>query len=123
MLTCLHSRHKHLSRSLRLIALIDPSEKRKKSAGLCYRLIATATHRYSVALKLLASCYNRASHMSATRWQDATIPSFLIQQAVSTVAAMVLGHVVAIVPAILIAAATKNTSAGNWADHLVDQHI
>src|SRR5438477_12577788 len=59
---------------------------------------------------------------TATRWQDATLPSFLIHQAVSTVGAMVAGNLFALIPAILIAAATKNTSGGNWADHIIEQH-
>jgi hypothetical protein len=59
----------------------------------------------------------------AKRWQDATLPAFLIQQLISTVGAMVAGVLAALIPAALIAMATKNTSGGNWADHLAQQRI
>jgi hypothetical protein len=59
----------------------------------------------------------------AKRWLDATLPSFLIQQLVSTVGAMLVGLLAVIVPAVVIAATTRNTSGGNWADHIVDQGV
>ena len=60
---------------------------------------------------------------TAKRWPDATLPSFLVQQLVSTVGAMIVGNIVVIIPAVLVAAVTKNTSGGNWADQLADQQI
>jgi len=51
------------------------------------------------------------------------LPSFLIQQIASTAGAMVVGTLAGIIPAILIAAVTKNTSGGNWADHIADQSV
>src|SRR5271155_5133230 len=63
------------------------------------------------------------SSSTAKRWQDIALPSFLIQQLVSTGGTMVVGVFAAIVPAALVAAVTKNTSGGNWADHLGEQPI
>jgi len=60
---------------------------------------------------------------TAKRWRDATLPAFLTQQLVSTVGAMVAGFLVALIPAVVVAMATKNTSGGNWADHMAEQHI
>jgi len=61
--------------------------------------------------------------INGKRWQDIVLPSFLIQQLVSTVGAMIVGHLAGIIPAVLIAAVTKNTSGGNWVDHIADQPI
>jgi hypothetical protein len=55
--------------------------------------------------------------------KDAILPSFLIQQVVSTAGAIVIGDLAAIVPAVVAAAVTKNTSGGNWADLIADQNI
>jgi hypothetical protein len=60
---------------------------------------------------------------STRRWANAALPSFIAQQFLATVGAMVVGTVGAIIPSVLIAAVTKNTSGGNWVDHMVDQHI
>jgi hypothetical protein len=60
---------------------------------------------------------------TAKRWRDSTLPAFLIQQIVSTVGAMVAGLLAALIPASVVAMATKNTSGGNWADHLAEQQI
>jgi hypothetical protein len=68
--------------------------------------------------KILRIKMNTAKH-----WRDAALPSFAIQQLVSTVGAMVVGILTATIPAVLVAAATKNTSRGNWADHIAEQHI
>ena len=57
------------------------------------------------------------------RWRDAALPSFVVQQLVSTVGAMVIGILVATIPAVLVAAVTKNNSGGNWGDHVVEQPI
>ena|SRR5215831_1321425 len=56
-------------------------------------------------------------------WLSATAPDFLINQFVSTVGAMVVGTLAAVIPAFLIAAVTKNNSGGNWADHVAAQRI
>ena len=60
---------------------------------------------------------------STQRWADAALSSFIPQQFLATVGAMVVGNVAAIIPAVLIAAVTRNTSGGNWVDHIVDQNI
>ena len=60
---------------------------------------------------------------TANRWRDATLPAFLIQQLISTVGAIVVGFLAVLIPATVLATATKNTSGGNWADHFVEQHI
>ncbi len=60
---------------------------------------------------------------TAKRWRDATLPALLIQQLVSTVGAILAGFLVALIPAMVVAMATKNTSGGNWADHIAEQHI
>lgn len=57
------------------------------------------------------------------RWQDTALASFLVQLPASTVGAMILGYLAATIPAVLIAAVTKNTSGGNWGDHLVEQPV
>jgi hypothetical protein len=51
------------------------------------------------------------------------VPGFIIQLLASTAGAMVIGTIAGIIPAVLIAAVTKNTSGGNWADHIADQPI
>jgi hypothetical protein len=62
--------------------------------------------------------------MNSTRhWAYAALPSFIAQQLFATVGAMLIGIVGALIPAVLIAAVTKNTSGGNWADQIADQHI
>jgi hypothetical protein len=48
---------------------------------------------------------------------------FVVHLAASTLGAAVIGFVTAIIPAVLIAAVTKNTSGGNWVDHLAEQRI
>ncbi|HWY57125.1 MAG TPA: hypothetical protein VNZ03_21850 [Terriglobales bacterium] len=68
--------------------------------------------------KILRINVNTAKH-----WRGAALPSFAIQQLVSTVGAMVVGILAATIPAVLVAAAMKNTSGGNWADHIAEQHI
>jgi hypothetical protein len=60
---------------------------------------------------------------AAKRRLDATLPSFLIQQLVSTAGAMLVGLLAGIVPAVVVAAATGKTSGGNWADHIVDNGV
>jgi len=43
---------------------------------------------------------SRVSGMhTAKRWQDATLPAFLVQQLISTVGAMVAGVLAALIPA------------------------
>jgi hypothetical protein len=56
-------------------------------------------------------------------WRGMTLPSFLIQQLASTAGAMLFGTITGAIPAVLISAVTKNTSGGNWADHIADQPI
>lgn len=50
-------------------------------------------------------------------------PDFLFQQLASTAGAMVVGIIAGIIPAVLSSAVTKNTSGGNWVDHVADQPI
>jgi hypothetical protein len=59
----------------------------------------------------------------AKRWQDTALPSFLVQLPASTVGAIVVGILAGVVPAVLVAAITKNTSGGNWVDHIAEQPI
>ncbi|MGA8216341.1 MAG: hypothetical protein WB799_22310, partial [Candidatus Sulfotelmatobacter sp.] len=56
-------------------------------------------------------------------WRGMALPSFLIQQLASTAGAMIVGTLAGSVTAALIAAVTKNTSGGNWADHIADQTV
>jgi hypothetical protein len=58
------------------------------------------------------------------RWvTDAVFPSFVIQLVASTVGAMIIANVALLLPAITIAAVTRNTSGGNFVDHVADQHF
>ena len=57
------------------------------------------------------------------RWQDMTLPAFFVHLAASTLGAAVVGFVTAFLLAGLTALVTKNTSGGNWADHVSDQFI
>jgi hypothetical protein len=56
-------------------------------------------------------------------WRSMALPSFLVQQLASTAGAMLFGTITGAIPPVLISAVTKNTSGGNWADHLADQPI
>jgi hypothetical protein len=56
-------------------------------------------------------------------WRSMALPSFLIQQLASTAGAMLFGALAGIIPPVLISAVTKNTSGGNWADHVAGQSI
>jgi len=60
---------------------------------------------------------------NAKRWQDTALPAFFVHLTVSTLGAAVAGFVAALLPAVLIAAVTKNTSGGDWGDHVADQSI
>lgn len=57
------------------------------------------------------------------RWQDTALPAFFVHLTASTLGAAVVGLVAAFLLAGLTAAFTKNTSGGNWADHVADQFI
>ena len=57
------------------------------------------------------------------RWQDTALPAFFLHLTASTAGAAVMGFVAATFLAGLTAVVTKNTSGGNWADHLGDQPI
>ena len=57
------------------------------------------------------------------RWQDTALPAFFVHLTESTLGAAVVGFVAAFLLAGLTAAFTKNTSGGNWADHVADQFI
>ena len=56
----------------------------------------------------------------ARHWQDRAFPRVLVQLLTSTVGPMIVGILAAIIPALLVAAVTKNTSGGNWADHIAE---
>src|SRR5438067_842348 len=58
------------------------------------------------------------------RWiTDSLIPSYLVQLFISTVGAILAAIIAVTIPAILIAAITKNNSGGNFVDHIVEQRI
>jgi hypothetical protein len=54
---------------------------------------------------------------------DAAIPSFVCQVAISTLGAILAGIVIVAIPAILLATVTRNSSGGNFADHVVEQRV
>jgi hypothetical protein len=54
---------------------------------------------------------------------SSALTNFVLQQIISTVGVVLLTTVVALIPAILIAAFTKNTSGGNFGDHVVGQPL
>lgn len=61
-----------------------------------------------------------------TRWRwltDAAIPSYVLQLLVSTVGAILVASILILIPAILLAAVTRNGSSGNFADHVVEQPV
>src|SRR5215467_178745 len=57
------------------------------------------------------------------RWQDMALPAFFVHLTASTLGAPIVGFVATFLLAGLTAAFTKNTSGGNWADHVSDQLI
>jgi len=54
---------------------------------------------------------------------DNAIPSFVLHQIISTVGVVLVATVAMLIPAMLIAAFTKNTSGGNFVDHVVGQPL
>jgi hypothetical protein len=60
---------------------------------------------------------------NSRNWRGMALPSFLVQQLVSTAGAMVVGTLAGFIPAVLVSAVTKNTSGGNWVDHIADQPL
>jgi len=66
---------------------------------------------------------NIASH-KMLRWiTDSAIPSYFVQLFISTIGAILIAIIAVAIPAILVAAMTKNNSGGNFVDHLVEQRI
>lgn len=58
------------------------------------------------------------------RWiTDSTIPSFVMQLLLATVGAIFVALIAVLIPAILLAAMTRNTSGGNFADHVAAQPV
>jgi len=57
------------------------------------------------------------------RWQDMALPAFFVHLTASTLGAAIVGFIAAFLLACLTAAFTKNTSGGNWVDHVTDQRI
>jgi hypothetical protein len=51
------------------------------------------------------------------------LPAFFVHLTASTLGAAVVGFIAAFLLACLTAAFTKNTSGGNWADHVSDQLV
>ena len=62
-----------------------------------------------------------AEHRSEQWITSAVVPSFLIQLVIATIGAMIVGLVAALILSTLVAAITKNTSGGNFIDHVVAQ--
>ena len=54
---------------------------------------------------------------------DSAIAAFAIQLLISTIGAIFTGLIIVLIPAILLAAITKNRSGGNFADHVVAQPL
>jgi hypothetical protein len=52
-----------------------------------------------------------------------SISEFLIQLVLSTAGAIAAGVVCGLIPSIIVAAIVKNTSGGNFVDHVVDQRL
>jgi hypothetical protein len=64
------------------------------------------------------------SETAEKHWiRNAPLPSFVIQLIASTIGATIVATLILLLPALVIAAVTKNTSGGNFADHVVDQHF
>ena len=58
------------------------------------------------------------------RWiSGSAVPSFVLQQIISTVGAVLVGIIASLILAALTAAFTKNTSGGNFGDRMVDQPV
>jgi hypothetical protein len=65
----------------------------------------------------------RPEHGPGHPVDDATILDFFIQLAISTVGAILIGSIAVLIPAIFLAAVTRNSSGGNFVDHVVEQRI
>jgi hypothetical protein len=63
------------------------------------------------------------SQSSESEKPERWLPAFFAHLTASTLGAAVVGFVAAFLLAGLTAAFTKNTSGGNWVDHLADQRI
>jgi hypothetical protein len=65
----------------------------------------------------------RKGQSRGRRLVDSAIPGFAIQVLISTIGAILVGLIAVSIPAIVLAAVTKNTSGGNFADHVAEQPI
>jgi hypothetical protein len=62
-------------------------------------------------------------HVNARHWTDAAIPSFLIQLVISTIGAILIGVLVVLIVALLIADVRSNPFQGSLMERAVDQPI
>ena len=60
---------------------------------------------------------------SRRRISGGKVSDFMAQFVIATVGAMLVGAVVVLIPAELLATFTRNSSGGKFADHLVEQGI
>jgi hypothetical protein len=61
---------------------------------------------------------------NSSHWiTDGRVWSFTAQLVIATLGAMLMGAVIVLIPAVLLATFTRNSSGGNFADHVVEQRI